>query len=302
MNVKPRTVSNELAILRFLNKRMKLSEEDKRHYLNKEKGYQGELVFDRLTEKLQSNVYVLNDLCLELNHTVFQIDTLIISQKTIFPIEIKNFEGDFQYDSDEFRMLFSNLEITNPLDQLKRNKILLGSLLKHKGFNLAIEGYITFVNPEFSLYNAPVNPSIIFPTQLNRFIKKIDSISSELNQQHKRLADTLIGMHMDKSPFTRLPAYNFNQLQKGILCASCRSFETIVREMEIMCKSCGFVEYIDSGVLRNVEELQLLFPNEKITTNFVHEWCKIVKSKKTIRRILLQNFKPVGDRRYRYFV
>ncbi|WNS77503.1 nuclease-related domain-containing protein [Bacillus sp. DTU_2020_1000418_1_SI_GHA_SEK_038] len=171
MHVKARVVSNELEILRYLNARMNLTPNDKRYYLKLEKGYQGEVFFDELTAKLECDLYILNDLCLEFNRSVFQIDTLIISQLTIFLIEIKKFEGDYLYDSEEFRGVSSNIEITNPLDQLKRSKSLLRSLLKNHGTNLPIEGYLTFVNPEFTLYQAPLNASIILPTQLNRFLK-----------------------------------------------------------------------------------------------------------------------------------
>src|SRR5690349_19148334 len=124
MALKPRSVSHELKVMRSLKVRMNLSADDKKHYLNLEKGYQGELMFDQLTEKLQNDLYVLNDLCLEVNNSTFQIDTLIISQETIFPFEVKNFEGDFYYEPDSFQTL-SKHEITNPLNQLKRSKSLL---------------------------------------------------------------------------------------------------------------------------------------------------------------------------------
>ncbi|HEY4552010.1 MAG TPA: nuclease-related domain-containing protein, partial [Bacillaceae bacterium] len=108
MQLKSRVLSNKLRIFRFLDTRMNLSLQDKKHYRNIEKGYQGECIFDQLTSQLQSEVYILNDLCLEFNHSVFQIDTLIISQKTLFQIEIKNYEGDYKYESGEFRGTSSN--------------------------------------------------------------------------------------------------------------------------------------------------------------------------------------------------
>lgn len=130
----------------------------------------------------------------------------------------------------------------------------------------------------------------------------MNNTPSELNYQHKKLADMLIKVHLTKSPFTRLPTYDFSQLQKGIPCTACHSFKTVNIEMKIVCDSCGYAEDVDNGVLRNIGELQLLFPNDKITTHSVHEWCKIIKSKKTIRRILMQNLKSVGDRRHRFYI
>ncbi|MEH7124725.1 hypothetical protein V7127_15985 [Bacillus sp. JJ1773] len=188
------------------------------------------------------------------------------------------------------------------MDQLKRSRLLLRSLLKNHGINLPIEGYVIFVNPEFTLYQAPLNTSIILPTQLNRFLKKLNETPSKLHNQHKKLADLLISLHQAKSPYTRVPFYEYDQLQKGIPCATCHSFEISVEEMKIVCDQCGFAEDLDSAVLRNINEFRLLFPDKRITTSYVHECCKVVKSKKTIRRILLQNFKSVGSRKQRYFV
>jgi hypothetical protein len=53
--------------------------------------------------------------------------------------------------------------------------------------------------------------------------------------------------------------------------------------------------------MRNVEEIKFLFPNIKITTNLIHEWCVIVELKRTIQRILEKNFKKVGVRQWTYY-
>ncbi|WP_231507606.1 nuclease-related domain-containing protein [Bacillus sp. UNC41MFS5] len=128
MPLKYRSESTELKIMRALNARSNLSSKEKKYYFKLEKGYQGELMFDLLTEKLQSDMFVINDLCLEINDTVFQIDTLIIAQNTIYPFEIKNYSGDYFYDSEGFHKIAGN-DITNPLDQIKRSKLLLHQLL-----------------------------------------------------------------------------------------------------------------------------------------------------------------------------
>jgi hypothetical protein len=52
---KPRTESLKLKLFRFLNTRMELSSKDKQYYLNLEKGFEGEVMFDLLTKKLQTD-------------------------------------------------------------------------------------------------------------------------------------------------------------------------------------------------------------------------------------------------------
>jgi hypothetical protein len=92
---KIRTKPAKLEILESLDTRMNLPSEDKQNYLNLKKGYDGEVMFDSLTEKLNCDCYILNDLRLMFNNSVFQIDTLIIFQKIIQVFEVKNYDGDF---------------------------------------------------------------------------------------------------------------------------------------------------------------------------------------------------------------
>ena len=76
MLLKSRTESNELLAYRYLNTRMELTDKEKFHYLNLEKGYEGEVKFDQLTETLREERYIINDLLLEVNNSYFQIDSL----------------------------------------------------------------------------------------------------------------------------------------------------------------------------------------------------------------------------------
>lgn len=300
--LKPRVESDELKILRFLNNRMILPVKDKKRYIYLEKGYRGEMFFDQLTADLQPKFYIINDLCLEFNNSVFQIDTTIIAQDKIFPIEVKNYEGDFYYDNDSkgFFTLAKD-EIKNALDQLKRSKSLLNPLLKKHGFYLPLEGYVTFVNPEFTLYQAPLNEPIVYPTQLNKFMEKLNKIPSKLNERHKKLAELLISMHQTDSPYKRLPPYEYHQVEKGLTCAKCQSFVPSVSGKYFTC-ICGYKEDVESAIIRSVREIQLLFPNLKITTNLVYEWCMVIHSKKVIREVLKKNFVVVGDRHLRYYI
>ena len=109
-------------------------------------------------------------------------------------------------------------------------------------------------------------------------------------------------MHIEDSPFTQLPSYDYDQLQKGITCLKCYSFSISVVGKKCVCKECGHEEMVPEAVMRSVKEFKLLFPNQKITTNVIHEWCKVVESKKEIKRILEKNFKIEGDHRWSFYL
>jgi hypothetical protein len=299
--LKARTESNELLTLRYLNARMNLTEKEKFHYLNLEKGFEGEVKFDKLAEGIQEDRYIINDLLLEVNNSYFQIDTTMISQGVIYLLDIKNFEGDYYLESDKFYGVKTGREYKNPMDQLKRSMTLFRQLLQKLKQNYLIEGFVIFINPEFSLYQAPRDQPIILPSQVNRFLRELNKTPSKLNNGHMKLAQTLIPLHQNNNPFTILPTFNYNQPRKGITCARCTSFSLSVHGRKCICQDCGHEELVSTAVMRNVIEYKLLFPTRKITTNAIHEWCKIVEPKKRIGEILGKNFKIVGVHQWSFY-
>ena len=294
MAFKQRTEPRELLFLRTLNKRMELSPNDFEYYSSLKKGYEGEVMFDQLTEKLQSELLILNDLLLEVKRTQFQIDTTIISQEVIYLFEVKNLEGDYYFKDDRFYMK-NGKEIKNPLLQLKRCASLFRQFLGTLGYQYRIEPFLVFINPECAIYQAPLNEPIIFPTQLNRLMNKLNKIESKLSSRQKNLANELVNAHMTKSPYTVLPVYDYDQLEKRMTCFSCDSHNLSVKGNKLVCDQCEAEEKVEAAVLRNVEEFRLLFPDRKITTNEIYQWCGgMVESRKMIRRILKDNFKATG--------
>jgi predicted RNA-binding Zn-ribbon protein involved in translation (DUF1610 family) len=300
MAFKSRSEPLNLKRMKILNNRMDLTDNEKQYYSNLKKGFEGEMNFDLLTEKLQSEMFILNDLLIETNNSEFQIDSTIITQTPIFLFEVKNYEGEHYYQADKFYTI-SGKEINNPLHQLNRKETMLRQFLKNHGFHIPIEPYLVFINPNFTFLQAPINPTIILPTQLNRFMEKLNNLPSKLNGMHKKLADQLVAAHLCKSSNSQSPKYEYDQLQKGITCATCNSFLKSVRVNKFVCDECGSQEKIESAVMRSVEEFKILFPDWKITTNSIQEWCKVVESKKMIGRILKQNLRPMGYGQWSFY-
>jgi hypothetical protein len=295
---KTRSIPLELIILRILNYRTVLSDKEKLQLSNSEKGYEGEVKFDSLIQNL--NTLVINDLLLEVGDTLFQIDTLIIFYERIYLIDVKYFEGEYCYDSGMFKTI-TGIEKKDPMLQLNRCHSLLRQLLQKFGYNFPIDSFLVFINPDFTLFQPTQNPQIILPTQVHSFIKKLNMMTSKLNDRHDKLADLLVCLHKTENPYVRLPAYNYEMLQKGMTCGSCHSFDVSVSRTKITCGNCGCMERVEAAVLRQVDELRILFPDIKITNKLIYEWCKVIASTKTIRRILKKNFKAIGNTKESYY-
>ncbi|MED3552492.1 nuclease-related domain-containing protein [Cytobacillus praedii] len=302
MVIKPRSESKELKLYRVLNIRMDLSDEEVQYYWSLEKGFEGEIQFDAWLNDLpgSENWLILNDLLLEYNRTTFQIDSLLLADETLFFFEIKNFEGDFFIDENGRWLTLANKEIKNPLLQLERSKSLLRQLLQSLGMKVAIKSNIIFINPHFQLYQAPLGQPIIFPTQLKRFSKQLPVKLA--NRKCRQTAEKLVSIHLKESPYKRLPKYTYEQLKKGIICKSCHSRELQYQDYILICTKCSCKEDVRSSIIRSVEEFILLFPERKVTTNAIFEWCEVIKSKKVIRKLLLENYTCIGYGKSSYYV
>ncbi|WLR54441.1 nuclease-related domain-containing protein [Mesobacillus subterraneus] len=293
MLLKERTKPEELVILQALKPRMELEEKDAQNLWTLEKGYEGEVQFDLWFTNHRVESLIINDLRLEVNGTLFQIDSFVITQDRLHLFEVKNLEGDYYLDGDKFKTVAGN-EVKNPLHQLNRAEILLKQLLKNLGFYIPLEPHLMFINPEFALLQAPLKSPIILPNQLNRFMDKMNRTSSKLTSKHSKLAETLLSLHVKKSPYTRVPSYDLEMLRKGVICESCGEFLESYSRNKYICRNCNSLEYIESVVLHSAKTFQLLFPERKLTTTAIYDWSDGLLPIKAIRRVFQNNLSVNG--------
>jgi hypothetical protein len=298
----PRYESNKLKIYRSLSSRMILSKDEIGYYQHLEKGYSGEKMFDVWLGSLNSNCLILNDLLFEVNNNTVQIDSLLIARDKIYQFEVKNYDGDYYVEGEKWYKL-PQKEINNPILQMQRSDTLLRRLLKDMRCHLPIESYLILINPHFTLYQAPINPSIIFPTQIENFIKKLDTslTHSVLNGTHSNLAQKLMGARKNDFPNSKVPSYSYEQLKKGIICCNCRSFIDEFNGKSVLCM-CGHIEDVGLAVLRSADEFTLLFPEKKITTNAIQEWCDIIKTRRAIGNILSKKYSLIAQGKSSHYI
>ena len=131
---------------------MELTQEERFHYFNLEKGYEGEVKFDQMAEGLQEERYIINDLLLKIKNSYFQIDTTLISQEVIRLLDVKNFEGDFCLEKGRFYAVKTGREYKNPITQLSKCASQFRQLLHELKLHYPASASVIFINPEFTLY------------------------------------------------------------------------------------------------------------------------------------------------------
>src|SRR5690625_6226993 len=92
---------------------------------------------------------------------------------------------------------------------------------------------------------------IVYPTQLRRFINKINSTRSILATQHERLANHFIKHHIKGTPFGRLPEYNIKDLRTGVTCHRCRHCMVPFSYRRMRCQNWGETEGGASAIMRS---------------------------------------------------
>lgn len=301
MLLKERKEPEELKILRQLNVRKELSTKEKYRLSNLEKGYEGEVIFDQKTDSLTKGRFIIDDLLLQVNSSFFQIDKVMISKELIHLFDVKYFEGDYLLESDKLYSVANGREYKNPVIQLKRSETLFRQLLQNLKLNYLVQASVVYLNPEFTLYQAPTDQPIILPTQVNRLITELKNTTSNVDESHRKLAQKLLSLHQEKNPFFTLPDYDFHQLEKGLHCEACGSFNTTIKYQFLICGKCGSSQRVDVSIAKHIEEYKLLFPEQKVTTQSISEWCNGSINKKRITRVLQEFYTAKGTTSNTYY-
>lgn len=289
MILKERTKSVTYRVLESLNYRMRLTAEEKTNYENQVKGFAGEIQFDSYMAQAKISGLVLNDLILSHRDTSFQIDSLLITNDSVYLYEVKNYAGSYFY-KEESLFTESGYQILNPLRQIDRSVTYLQNVMLRIGYTLPIHPVIIFINPDFILYSFLPNKLFLFSNQLPKHFNALSNQKKLIKNEHLELANKLKKLHNEKYRLDNFPTYHFDQLKKGIICPICFSTSHIDTRQNYVCSICGHKETITRVIERSIIEFKDLFPDKPIMTNLIYQWCGEVYSKERIRMILKKNY------------
>ncbi|WP_277631378.1 nuclease-related domain-containing protein [Atopococcus tabaci] len=300
MILKTRTKSVTHRVYELLHHRMNLSAKEKRDYENQVKGFEGELQFDSFMEPYHKTGIVLNGLNLSNGDYEFQVDCCVVLNEILYLYEVKNYGGSYYYKDGQIYSQSGYL-LLSPLGQTDRSMVHFHNKLRSLGFRVQIKPYVVFVHPDFFVHSLPPNDSFLFPNQLHAHFKHMFSQGGQETIKETRLANQILALHNENYRPKNLPEYRWEDLQKGILCPECFSFEHADTRQNRFCVACGRKETIADAILRSAKEILLLFPDLRLTTNLVWEWCGGIYSKERIRIVLKKNFQSHLSRRMTYY-
>ena len=159
----------------------------------KKAGRLGEMYATSIIEEvLKKNDVLLTKVEISVDGKRTELDNVVINDKGIFIIEVKNHSGRLSGDEDDFEWIQSKetgagniyqKNVKNPIKQVKRQIHLLSELLKNHGIRVWIKGYVFFVER-----NSPVNNECVLESR-----KDIDVVLHSKSKNHldKRMIESI---------------------------------------------------------------------------------------------------------------
>ena len=159
----------------------------------KKAGRLGEMYATSIIEEvLKKNDVLLTKVEISVDGKRTELDNVVINDKGIFIIEVKNHSGRLSGDEDDFEWIQSKetgagniyqKNVKNPIKQVKRQIHLLSELLKNHGIRVWIKGYVFFVER-----NSPINNECVLESR-----KDIDVVLHSKSKNHldKRMIESI---------------------------------------------------------------------------------------------------------------
>lgn len=303
MIFKERKKPYRLKVMECLANRMNLSRDNRNKLHNWNKGYTGEVLrFDPLTNQLTCDGLVLNDLYLEVKGKSCQLDAVLITEQEFTIYEVKNFEGEYYYQNGKMYHGRTRKEVFDPVYQVRNAESIVRQLVDQLGYQLTVKKYIVFVNPNFTLFEAPRDNGLILPTMIDAHFAAVNEISNPLSSTHYQFAEELKTMHKEDNSLHNVPYYDDELLKKGVTCVQCGRFVTrFTKKRSCTCNHCGKEELVSHTILRLARECKLLFPNQKITVSLILKWSNYQISACRIRYVLNKHLKVKGVHKWTYY-
>lgn len=278
-----RKPSEELLYYRALSKRVEMSKSQEQKLKRLESGYEGECTYDEVYESIISHLPVFRDVYLEIEGSHVQCDALIVHDNGYLLHEIKNYNGEFLYNGNQW-LLRGNEVSEDPIIQLERSRKKFIRLKYANNVHFNIDGKVVFTHIDFSLelIDTPSNDKIILRNQLKRHLSSLKDLT--YNDQSLNRVE-LIKNCIVANPYHKETA-NMNDLKKGVYCRYCTSFNMQKLQFHFECNDCHSKDTIHTIILQAMSDYKSLFNNNTFTKKEIHEFLIKAVSLQTIFRVL----------------
>jgi len=296
----------KLDVLRELNKRNALNQELQDELKRLEDGYAGEQAVLKMIEEFgEDHWVVMQNVWLDY-YGKFECDLLLLTSAGIYPFEIKNYSGTFEFRNSQ--CLINGKRVGhNAIAQAQKVTINLENIIKQQFFDASIQGSIAFIgrHNEVIVYDEVEDIQIVMAHQLRKHIWNI--AKEERNFQGppvdiQSVVRKLATIETD-NPFNRnnITEVIKKQVKKGIRCSYCGSFNVDTSKSYIICE-CRMHEPRENAIVRTICEYGVINHNKDLTTVALVDFFDGTISRMTLRKYLKKHFTKVGDFKNTVFI
>lgn len=133
-------------------------------------GRKGEIFATQIIDEiLNEKDVLLTNINMSFEGKDTELDNVIINNRGVFIIEVKNYSGTLYGDEDDYEWIKRKVSrggniyqktVNNPIRQVKRQIYILSNYLKQYGINVWVEGYVFLVE-----MNSPIESGYILNTR-----------------------------------------------------------------------------------------------------------------------------------------
>lgn len=212
-------------------------------------GEQGEKVMhDWLLQNLPAHATILHDFWMEYRGLA-QVDLLVLLNNIIWIIEVKHYNGYFQYQ-DNVCTLNGHRMNKDYISQMRNRLLIMEDIIQQSGSDMQLKGTMIFTH-EHSEISIP--PELTFDTltlnQAKRYLT--NEILPKVTRQKLNILPHLKNFQA-QSTFI-IPTLNekdFTFLKKGVYCPVCFSFDLSISDRNIICEECHSKESKQKAMVR----------------------------------------------------
>jgi len=248
----------KIDVLRELNKRDALNQELQDELKRLEDGYAGEQAVLKMIEEFGKDHWVvIKNVWLDY-YGKFECDLLLLTNAAIYPFEIKNYSGTFEFRNSQ--CLINGKRVGhNAITQAQKVTINLENIIKQQFFNASIKGTIAFIgrHNEVIIYDEIEDIQIVMANQLRKHIWNIGKEERDFQGPPidiQGIVRKLAAIETD-NPFNRnnITEGIKKRVKKGIRCSYCGGFNVDTSKSYITCE-CKMHEPRENAIVRTICE------------------------------------------------
>lgn len=287
--------------LNEVQKRLPLPSEMEKEFYRLKAGDEGEqFVVSMLKQFGEPHWKILTNVWLKYNGH-FECDIVVLTREGIYIFEVKNYTGHFEFK--DMKCFLNGHPIGfNPINQAQYTHTNFANLIEAELLTKNVRGALVFVGEHNTvrIHNNISGIKVVMRNELRNFIWEMAKQERDYYGETLELVSCLdlFQSYSTENIFKPDPITEEMQaqLQRGICCSSCSSFNIDMFKSYIQCV-CGMAEPRENAIVRSICEYGVIHFDKDLVTRDICVFFDNQVSRNTILKYLKMHFTQIGHNR-----